>query len=326
VAARQVGLARILLNFWDCSGVYNIKRKEETSGGHIFNAMRLVARGRKEQTPGIAHWVQLVVKLLNTHHSVETSALKKWSQLYAQAAEDDEASKLFGRRSGKKWDGRFSLAGLFATSVEASKKAKEHLHDNIRKLEKAYKDTLGEDWWYEMSALGSNMDLFLYSILMRRHDMSLMLWTRMDVPVRSALLAATWYRKWSQRPDVKPHIYAAMMEYADEFEQSAVDVQLLTMRQDSKMALEALERPSRLWKGQTGVDLAILGNCRKFIETCCVEALDCRWTGDLSPYRQPLGLYTTVALCVDPPPSRTKWTRRVPHPVLIGHAAPLTPY
>ena len=27
-----------------------------------------------------------------------------------------------------------------------------------------------------------------------------------------------------------------------------------------------------------------------------------------------------------PPPRRTKWTRRVPHPVLIGHAASLTPY
>ena len=27
-----------------------------------------------------------------------------------------------------------------------------------------------------------------------------------------------------------------------------------------------------------------------------------------------------------PPPPRTKWTRRVPHPILIGHAAPLTPY
>jgi hypothetical protein len=26
------------------------------------------------------------------------------------------------------------------------------------------------------------------------------------------------------------------------------------------------------------------------------------------------------------PPSRTKWTRRVPHPVLVGHAASLTPY
>ena len=26
------------------------------------------------------------------------------------------------------------------------------------------------------------------------------------------------------------------------------------------------------------------------------------------------------------PPPRTKWTRRVPHPVLIGHAASLAPY
>ena len=26
-----------------------------------------------------------------------------------------------------------------------------------------------------------------------------------------------------------------------------------------------------------------------------------------------------------PPPPRTKWTRRVPHPVLIGHAASITP-
>ena len=29
---------------------------------------------------------------------------------------------------------------------------------------------------------------------------------------------------------------------------------------------------------------------------------------------------------VTPPSPRTKWTRRVPHPVLIGHAASLTPY
>jgi len=32
-----------------------------------------------------------------------------------------------------------------------------------------------------------------------------------------------------------------------------------------------------------------------------------------------------VAWCAPPPP-RTKWTRRVPHPVLIGHAASLSPY
>jgi len=31
-----------------------------------------------------------------------------------------------------------------------------------------------------------------------------------------------------------------------------------------------------------------------------------------------------AALLVSPPPPRTKWTRRVPHPVLIGHAASLS--
>ena len=30
------------------------------------------------------------------------------------------------------------------------------------------------------------------------------------------------------------------------------------------------------------------------------------------------------APALPPPPPRTKWTRRVPHPVLIGHAASLT--
>ena len=37
--------------------------------------------------------------------------------------------------------------------------------------------------------------------------------------------------------------------------------------------------------------------------------------------------YTLSDKCVPPPPSPgTKWTRRVPHPVLIGHAASLAPY
>jgi hypothetical protein len=139
---------------------------------------------------------------------------------------------------------------------------------------------------------------YRYSILMLRHDMSKMIWSRMDVPVRSSLLAATWYRKWSLRAGVKPHVRDAMIKNAVEFEQMAVQVQLLLMRFDSRMALDSLERPSRLWKGQTGVDLAILGGCRNFIEVCCAEALDSRWSGDLNPYRQPLGLYGTVVACV----------------------------
>jgi hypothetical protein len=37
-------------------------------------------------------------------------------------------------------------------------------------------------------------------------------------------------------------------------------------------------------------------------------------------------LYSLRARDPPPPTPRTKWTRRVPHPVLIGHAASLTPY
>jgi len=39
----------------------------------------------------------------------------------------------------------------------------------------------------------------------------------------------------------------------------------------------------------------------------------------------PDGSSCPQARCLAPPPSGTKWTRRVPHPVLIGHAASLTP-
>ena len=42
--------------------------------------------------------------------------------------------------------------------------------------------------------------------------------------------------------------------------------------------------------------------------------------------QRPAGFGTHDLWFYPTPPSRTKWTRRVPHPVLIGHAASLTPY
>ena len=41
---------------------------------------------------------------------------------------------------------------------------------------------------------------------------------------------------------------------------------------------------------------------------------------------EPLPVALLGEVLAPPPPPRTKWTRRVPHPVLIGHAASLTPY
>ena len=110
-----------------------------------------------------------------------------------------------------------------------------------------------------------------------RFDMAMLIWSKFpDSPVRSALLAATLYRRWAKMPDVKPHVAASMMQSARDFEAVAVEVQLLAMKEDEMNAIETLEMTSRLWKGQTGVDLAILGECKQFIERCCVQALDYR--------------------------------------------------
>ena len=298
----KVEMAKTLLMHWDCSAVYNFNRKEETSGIQIFNSMRINAKSKKEEVAVIRNWTDLVVKMLNSTKAAAKSALHNWAELSAIAAEEDEPRKLFEVRQNATWQEIFSMQTIEKIQAylvppdESTEVRRVSPMENIRAFERVYKDVLGEDWWYEMSTLGSLMDLFLFSLLMCRQPMAKMLWARLDVPVRSALLAATWYRKWAARSGVKVHVMTSMLQYADEFEDMAVQVQRITMRNDSRMALEALERPSRLWKGQTGVDLAILGNCRKFIETCCVEALDCRWTGDLSPYRQTLGLYPTVVL------------------------------
>ena len=43
-------------------------------------------------------------------------------------------------------------------------------------------------------------------------------------------------------------------------------------------------------------------------------------------YEEPQVLSFLASVSIPPPPPfRTKWSRRVPHPVLIGHAASLTP-
>jgi hypothetical protein len=51
---------------------------------------------------------------------------------------------------------------------------------------------------------------------------------------------------------------------------------------------------------------------------------------DLAPDDSALRAHVPgVEMALPPPPpspSRTKWTRHVPHPILIGHAASLTPY
>jgi len=178
------------------------------------------------------------------------------------------------------------------------KKKRTDSREAVLAFQGMYKYVMGEHWWFEASALGPNFDMFLWSILMMRQDMALLMWARLDVPVRSSLLAAALYRKWSLLPNITPHVQMRMRELAVVFETVAVDVQLIAVRHDTNAALVALERKSRLWKGQTAVDLALMGQCNTFLEKCCSNALDYRWSGDLHPYNQSLGLYPSVMVCL----------------------------
>jgi len=178
------------------------------------------------------------------------------------------------------------------------KKKRTDSREAVLAFQGMYKYVMGEHWWFEASALGPNFDLFLWSILMMRQDMALLMWASLDVPVRSSLLAAALYRKWSLLPNIKPHVQTGMREWAVVFETVAVDVQLIAVRHDTNAALVALERKSRLWKGQTAVDLALMGQSDTFLEKCCSNALDYRWSGDLHPYNQSLGLYPSVMVCL----------------------------
>jgi len=66
------------------------------------------------------------------------------------------------------------------------------------------------------------------------------------------------------------------------------------------------ESARRLFKNAAGFGV----EQREVVQSCIARAQQAR--EDIMVHRSP--------------PPRTKWTRRVPHPVLIGHAASLTPY
>ena len=85
--------------------------------------------------------------------------------------------------------------------------------------------------------------------------------------------------------------------------------------------MEVIERlHDLLGKVKDLYDNRVLSNLRRICRTCLV--------------RIPTDMVTTERFIAEqeriipppPPPPRTKWTRRVPHPVPIGHAASLTTY
>ena len=131
-------------------------------------------------------------------------------------------------------------------------------------------------------------DLLYWSLLMNRHDLSLILWRKCTQPVWAAMSASTILRQMSSKGEIHPRIRKMMLEQAATFEHYAVQVQKIAMDLDHQLALRHSEMPLSDWKHMTLLDLAVYGQAEDFLECCCEEALTYRLSGDLDPYTQHL--------------------------------------
>jgi hypothetical protein len=304
----KVSLCRVFMDYTNCMLAYSLRDDLQHWNISIGRAFAMFSKRKVETSKVLNNWTRMAHQLLEDferNHLMIGPGMKRWDLLYEEALKNEAFRKLCHHSGATTSESLLSsvlreaskvsvLASM--SSMRESKTKGEHVA--IKAFERVLKYILGENWWYETCCMGPEFDVFLWALLLQRHDMAIFIWSKLeDSPVRTALLAATIHRRWAALPDVKPQVAASMLENAQAFESVAVEVQLLAMRDDPARALESLEIMSRLWKGQTGVDLALLGGCTQFVENCCVQALDHRWGGDIHPYNQCIGLYPSVIVC-----------------------------
>jgi len=295
----KVLLCSVFMDYTNCMLAYSLKDDLQHWNISIGRAFAMFSKRNVESSKVLDNWTRMANKLLRDFEKNQLHigpGMKRWDLLYEKALNNEEFRKLCHRSGATTSEGllssvlreasKVSVLTSMSSMTESQKKGE---HVAVQAFERVLKYILGEDWWYEACCMGPEFDVFLWALLLQRHDMAMLIWSKLqDSPVRTALLAATIHRRWAALPDVKPQVAASMLVSV------AVEVQLQAMRDDPERALESLEIMSRLWKGQTGVDLALLGGCRQFVENCCVQALDYRWGGDVHPYNQCLGLYPSV--------------------------------
>jgi hypothetical protein len=152
-------------------------------------------------------------------------------------------------------------------------------------LEGIYHNLLGENFCYHIGCMGPEMDLFFLNVLYNRIEMADFFWQRSPRPVVSAISAAYLLRQMAKRDGVEPAAQILMIENANLFEEKAVGVMKMAQKTDRQFATQALDCPNRLWMDMPLLDLAVESDCGRFVEECCVEAIDARMYGDIDPYQ-----------------------------------------
>ncbi|EKX48626.1 hypothetical protein GUITHDRAFT_105770 [Guillardia theta CCMP2712] len=168
-------------------------------------------------------------------------------------------------------------------------------------LEAHFKSICDSSFTYHLGADGPFADLFLSTIACDKVDLAVLIWRRWipDVdktgifwaesmnPIIYAITAAFYFRKKSEGR----HLNAAMKKLyqttADNFEQKAIRVYQHAVDNDKAQkssfgVASALNIRARIFRDKTLVDLAVLSDSDRFLETCCAPTIISSFHGDLA--------------------------------------------
>ncbi len=165
--------------------------------GLWYSILSSVRRQKRTQNTHVARWDSVVSKALKLRNDelAGSAALERWSDLYELAFQDEEVRKLLGKSgSAKARDSQASsrhgekLASLGRDQFMSTKSTRrgstasssqgagqtnggtEQLSperqskQQLKELESVYRSLLGTGFWYETSAQGPILDLFLFSV------------------------------------------------------------------------------------------------------------------------------------------------------------------
>ena len=105
----------------------------------------------------------------------------------------------------------------------------------------------------------------------------------------------------AKREGVEPAVQQTMRDNADFFEDHAIGVMRTAAKTDRQESAVALDCQLRLWTGMTLLDLAVKGECGRFVERCCDAALRARLFGDIDPYANPTANIVVNMMCLGLP-------------------------
>jgi hypothetical protein len=149
------------------------------------------------------------------------------------------------------------------------------------------RDLFGNDFEGGMGQFGGPFnDLFIWAILMARQRLAIFFWERTKHPLKMALMAVLLYRKMATsrgclgRDDLKE----LFEEHALEFENKALELQTVAIKDDPLLTLYALERCVRgAYSAASRIDLRTNNrnhSCTQAKHMWHIRAQKCACLGD----------------------------------------------